>query len=157
MDTEKVVRKELLALLKDHNAHLSVEEALADFPMERINAQIPHVDYTPWQLLEHMRLAQWDIIEFVRNPDHVSPKWPNGYWPSKTIEASKEAWEKSVNAFFTDLRSAAEMVKNPATDLYSSLPHAPKYTIFREILLIADHNAYHLGQLVLLKKHWNQQ
>ena len=154
MDTEKRIRKELLALLKDHNAHLSVEQALADFPLEHINTQLPHVDYTPWQLLEHMRIAQWDIIEFVKNPDHVSPEWPEGYWPSKEIEATKETWEKTVRAFFVDLRSAEELVKNQDTDLYSPLSHAPKYTIFREILLIADHNAYHLGQLVLLKKHW---
>ena len=154
MDREKVIRNELLAVLKDHNAHLSAEQVLSDFPIEHINTQLPHVDYTPWQLLEHMRLAQCDIIEFVRNSDHVSPKWPEGYWPSKEVDATKKMWEKSVKDFFTDLRSAEEMVKNPGIDLYAPLPHAPKYTIFREILLIADHNAYHLGQLVLLKKHW---
>lgn len=157
MDIQKVIRKELLALLKDHNAHLSVEQAIADFPMEHINTQTQHVDYTPWQLLEHMRLAQWDIIEFIRNPDYVSPKWPEGYWPSKKIEASKEMWDKTINDFFADLHEAEEMVKNPEMDLYSTLHHAPKYTIFREILLIADHNAYHLGQLVLLKKYWIQK
>ena len=156
MDREKVIRKELLAVLKDHNAHLSVEQVLADFPLERINTQLSNVDYTPWQLLEHMRLAQWDIIEFVRNPDHVSPKWPEGYWPSKEVDATKEMWEKSVKDFFNDLRSAEEVVKNTDIDLYAPLPHAPKYTIFREILLIADHNAYHLGQLVLLKKYWSK-
>ena len=157
MDTEKVIRNELLALLKDHNAHLSVEQAIADFPIEHVNTLVPHVEYTPWQLLEHMRLAQGDIIEFIRNPDYVSPKWPEGYWPSMEIEASKEMWENSVEKFFVDLRTAEEIVKNPDSDLYSPLSHAPKYTIFREILLIVDHNAYHLGQLVLLKKYWIQQ
>lgn len=154
MHAEKVIRRELLAVLKDHNAHLSIPQAIADFPLEHINTQIPHVDYTPWQLLEHMRIAQWDIVEFVMNPDHVSPKWPEGYWPSKELEATKEMWEKTVNKLLADLHSAEEMVMNPDIDLYSPLPHAPKYTIFREILLIADHNAYHLGQLVLLKKYW---
>lgn len=154
MDAEKVIREELLALLKDHNAHVTVKQVLRDFPLEHINTQLSRVDYTPWQLAEHMRIAQWDIIEFVKNPDHVSPKWPDGYWPSKEIAASKKMWEETVNILLADLRSAEEMVKNPSTDLCSPLPHAPNYTILREMMLIADHNAYHLGQLVLLKKYW---
>ena len=152
MDSEKIIREQLKVLLKGHNAHVSIEQTLTDFPLTHINTQLPNVDYTPWQLLEHMRIAQWDIIEFINNPNHVSPKWPDGYWPSKEIKASKEIWESTVENLLSDLNSVEDMLKNPDTNLYSPLSHAPKYTIFREILLIADHNAYHFGQLVLMKK-----
>lgn len=155
MDSQKVIREQLIALLTGHNAHLSLEQAIADFPPEHMNTQLPHVDYTPWQLLEHMRIAQWDIIEFVINPNHISPKWPEGYWPSREIEATKQMWENTVNQLFHGLKSAEEIVLNSHIDLYSPIPHAPGYNIFREILLIADHNAYHTGQFVLLKKYWN--
>jgi hypothetical protein len=99
-----------------------------------------------------MRIAQWDIIEFIRNPEHVSPKWPEEYWPPLDVDTDEAAWNSSVERFFVDLDAAEEILMDPGTDLYAPIPHALEYTVFREMVLIADHNSYHLGQLVLLKK-----
>jgi len=103
-------------------------------------------------LLEHMRLAQWDILEFSRNPKHVSPAWPEGYWPTSEAPPSQKAWESSIAAFKKDLRSMEHLVANPKTDLCAKLPWGDGQTLLREALLAADHNAYHLGQLIMLRK-----
>jgi hypothetical protein len=152
MNSEMVLREQLRLLLKGHNAHLSIEQAIEDFPLAKINARLPNVDYTPWQLLEHMRIAQWDILQFINDPNHVSPGWPDGYWPQRDVEADEETWKSTVDNLLSGLDSVEALLMNGDIDLYSPLSHAPKYTILREILLIADHNAYHLGQLMLLKK-----
>ena len=149
-DTE--VRKQLLALLRGGNAHLNFDQAVADFPMEQINRHPPHVPYTPWHLLEHLRIAQWDILEFIRTPGHVSPPWPQGYWPPPDRQADENQWHQTLQAFRSDLQSLAEIVEEPETDLYASLPHAAGYTILREILVVADHNAYHLGEFAILRQ-----
>jgi len=112
-------------------------------------AGAPH---TPWQLLEHMRIAQWDILEFSRNPKHVSPDFPAGYWPKTEAPASKAAWDKSIATFRADLKEMKKLVKHPKTDLYARIPHGEGQTILREALLIVDHNAYHLGQLAMIRK-----
>jgi hypothetical protein len=103
-------------------------------------------------LLEHMRMAQWDILEFSRNPRHESPKWPEGYWPETEMPPSEQAWKDSIAAFRKDLHAMEQLVANPRTDLYAKLPWGDGQTVLREALLVADHNAYHLGQLVMLRK-----
>jgi hypothetical protein len=108
--------------------------------------------YTPWQLLEHMRIAQWDILEFSRNPEHVSPEFPGGYWPEIAAPPAKPAWDKSVRSFRSDLDAIRKLVANPKTDLFARIKHGEGQTILREALLAADHNAYHLGQLVLVRR-----
>lgn len=152
MSTDQVVREQLLFLLDGGNAHMTFDQVVADFPMEAINSRPPKVDYTPWHLLEHIRIAQWDILEFSRNPDHVSPKWPAGYWPNGDAQANEAQWQATINSFRGDLKALQDMARDPATDLYADLPHAPGYTILREILLVADHNAYHIGELAILRQ-----
>jgi hypothetical protein len=152
MPSDQVVREQLLALLSGGNAHMSFEQAVADFPAEYFNTKPPNITYTPWHILEHLRIAQWDILEFIRNPAHVSPQWPEGYWPHPAETTDQEGWKKTVNAFLSDLGTLQDIVKDPATDLYAQIPHAPGYTIFREILVVSDHNAYHIGEFGVLRQ-----
>ncbi len=152
MNADKVVRDQLLALLRGGNAHMNFEAMIDDFPGDRINDVPPNVHYSPWQLLEHMRIAQWDILEFIRDPNHKSPDWPRGYWPTPGASANGEQWKITVEGFKADLRDLIALVEDPETDLYSDLPHADGYTILREILLVADHNAYHIGEFAILRQ-----
>ncbi len=152
MTDDTVLRAQLLALLDGQNAHINFDNAVADFPMTAINRHPPNVPYTPWHLLEHIRIAQWDILEFVRNPDHVSPEWPKGYWPAPDALASEEDWQATVAQIRADLDAVKALVADPATDLTAELPHAPGYTVLREALLVADHNAYHIGEFAILRQ-----
>jgi len=152
VDADRVVREQLLFLLLGGNAHMTFDQAVADFPMERINSLPPKVSYTPWHLLEHIRIAQWDILEFTRDPNHVSPQWPEGYWPQPDEQADEVKWEKTNNDFRADLRALQDMVEDSGTDLYVPLGHATGYTVLREIMLVADHNAYHIGEFAVLRQ-----
>src|SRR4029434_4665922 len=155
MSTDGVLRKHILNLLRGGGAHVDSAEAIADFPARLRGVKPPHAPHTAWQLLEHMRLAQWDILEFCRKPTHVSPEFPAGYWPSTEAPPDETAWEKSVAAFHADLKAMQKLVEDPGTDLLSHIRHPeakPEHTVLREALLVADHNAYHLGQLVLLRR-----
>ena len=152
MDKDDVVRKQLLALLGGGNAHIGFDRVVTEFPLERINSRLPNIPYSAWELLEHLRIAQWDILEFIRNPDHVSPKWPEGYWPENEGPSDDSTWTKSVEQFQEDLLEMQSLVANPDTDLFEKIPHGKGQNILREALLLADHNAYHVGQLVLLRK-----
>ena len=151
-DKDRLLREHLLYLLRGGGAHVKFEEALKDFPAALFNARAEGVPYTPWQLLEHMRIAQWDIVEFSRSAAHVSPEWPEGYWPDKSGEASEADWRRSVERFRADLREMEALVEDPAGDLYAAIPHGDGQTLLREALLVADHNAYHLGALVTLRR-----
>jgi hypothetical protein len=151
-EKDRSLREHLLYLLRGGGAHIKFEEVVKDFPVELVNSKVEGVPYTSWQLLEHMRIAQRDIVEFGRNPKHVSPDWPEGYWPDKSIEADANAWRGSIEGFLEDLRAMQALVEDAATDLYAPIPHGTGQTILREALLVADHNAYHLGALVTLKR-----
>jgi hypothetical protein len=151
-DRDRALREHLLYLLRGGGAHIEFEEALKDFPEALFNARAAGVPYTPWQLLEHMRIAQWDIVEFSRSAAHVSPAWPEGYWPDKTFEAGPEDWRRSVEGFRADLRRMEALVEDESSDLYAAIPHGTGQTLLREALLVADHNAYHLGALVTLRR-----
>jgi hypothetical protein len=155
MNDNDVLRAQLLALLGGGNAHMGFEAAVADFPLEHINRKPSNVGYTPWHLLEHLRLSQWDILEFVQNPDHVSPPWPSGYWPDPEQEADGARWQQSLDQFRANLAAVQALAADPETDLFGPIPHAPGYTIFREILLVADHNAYHVGEFAILRQVMN--
>ena len=110
------------------------------------------VPFTPWRLLEHLRMAQWDILEFSRNAKHKSPKWPEGYWPDGDAPPNSAAWDASVAAFRRDLVEMEKLVKDPSKDLFDPIPHGQGQTLLREALLVADHNSYHVGQLILLRR-----
>ena len=151
-DSASVLREHVVYLLRGGGAHLDFDAAVADLPADLRGAKPPGVPHTPWRLLEHMRIAQWDILEFSRNPQHVSPKFPDGYWPKGDVPPDAAAWDRSIASFRADLQAMEDLVTNPATDLFAPIPRGQGQTILREALLITDHNAYHLGQLVVVRR-----
>ncbi len=150
--SDRALRQHVLYLLRGGGAHLSFDQAITGLPARLRGAKAPGAAHTAWQILEHLRIAQWDILEFSRNPKHVSPKFPQGYWPRTASPPGRTSWAKSVAAFRADLKAMQKLVQNPATDLFATIPHGDGQTILREALLVADHNAYHLGELVLLRR-----
>ena len=146
------LREQLVYILKGGGAHVHFEDALDGFPAGLRGTYAKGLPHTAWQLLEHTRIAQWDILEFSRNPKHVSPDFPGGYWPKTPAPADAADWDKSVKEFVRDLASFVQLVKNPRTDLFKTIPHGDHQTVLREALLLADHNSYHLGQLVDLRR-----
>lgn len=153
MSADPIVRAHLITVLQGRGAHLTFDDAVANFPMEQINTRPPNINYTPWHLLEHLRIAQWDILEYIRNPQHVSPEWPLGYWPSPDAQADSAAWDKTLQAFRQDMQALIALVDDTATDLYEPIPHGyDGHTILREVLLVADHNAYHIGEFAILRQ-----
>ncbi|QDU40010.1 DinB superfamily protein [Maioricimonas rarisocia] len=147
---DHALREHVLNTLRGRGAHLGFDQAIENLPLGYLGAKVPGCPHTPWRILEHMRIAQWDILEFSRNPEHVSPDFPDGYWPPDNAPPTTTAWEESVAAFRADLQAMQDLVADPETDLLAPIPHGDGQTILREALLIADHNAYHLGQLVIL-------
>lgn len=156
----KALRDHLLWLLRGGHAHVFFDRAVAGLPVRFRGMKPAGLPYSSWMLVEHMRLAQWDILEFSRKPRHVSPKWPEGYWPKTAAPPDPSAWRKTVAGFQRDLGAMIALVKNPSTDLYEKIPHGDGQTILREALLLADHNAYHLGQLIVVRRMlgaWKEQ
>jgi hypothetical protein len=152
MDTNAALRQHVLDLLKGGNAHATFEQAVKDLPAELQGKTPKGAEHSPWELLEHLRIAQWDIVEFSIDPKHKSPDWPLGYWPTKAAPPDEKAWDKSVRAFRKDLRTLCDLVADESTDLLTPIPHGTGQTVLREALLTADHNAYHVGQLILVRR-----
>jgi DinB family protein len=152
LDKDQALRDHLLELLRSRSAHLDFGKAIGGLPPELRGAQAAGIPHTVWQLLEHLRIAQWDILEFSRNPDHVSPAWPEGYWPETAAPPDAAAWDRSVEAFRRDLQAMQDLVAAPKTDLYAKIPWGDGQTVLREAILVADHNAYHLGQIVSVRQ-----
>ena len=146
------LRKHLAETLNMKGAHLNLKEALAGFPPEKRGVKPPGAPHTAWQLLEHMRFAQEDILDFSRNPKYREKKWPDDYWPSTEAPPSEAAWDKSVKQFEKDLAEMQDLIADTKHDLLSKIPHGSGQTLLREALLVADHNSYHLGQIVFLRK-----
>ncbi|MFZ0687978.1 MAG: DinB family protein [Terriglobales bacterium] len=149
---DQSLREHVLYLLRGGGAHTDFDAAIGDWPVQIAGAKVANFPHTAWMLLEHMRLAQWDILEFSRNSKHVSPKWPEGYWPESESPQTERKWKASIAAFKKDLRAMERLVGDRKVDLYAKIPWGEGQTILREALLMADHNAYHLGQLVMLRK-----
>src|SRR5262245_35965158 len=153
MSNDESLRQHLVWLLGEGNAHLTFDAAIASLPVKFRGAMASGVPHTPWRLVEHMRIAQWDILEFCRNPKHISPEFPKGYWPATDAPPDDSAWNRTVQSFRADLQAMQQLVANPATDLFAPIAHAgDRQTILREALLVADHNAYHLGQLIIVRR-----
>jgi hypothetical protein len=147
-DNDKALREHIVYLLQDGGAHAKFDDVITDVPTELRGKQPAGLPHSLWMLLEHMRIGQWDILEFSRNAKHLSPEWPKGYWPKTDLPPSAAAWDESVKSFRADLKAMADMIKNPKTDLFARIPWGDGQTILREALLAADHNAYHLGQML---------
>jgi len=152
VDQKEVIRKQLLFSLRGGNAHTAIKRGINYFPIEFINRKMSNVDYTPWQLLDHMQRAQFDIIKFITDTNYKSPDWPKGYWSDKNEMADEDKWKDTVEEFFEGLDVMEKFVKDDKHDLFAKIPHSPQYTIFREVLVLSTHNSYHLGQLMLMKK-----
>lgn len=147
-DSQEALREHLVELLAGGGAHAKFDDVLKSIPLKVRGQKPPGLPHSPWMLLEHMRIAQWDILEFSRNPKHESPEWPEGYWPKSPAPSSEKAWDKSLQDFRRDLKAMQELVENPETDLFAKIPWGDGQNILREALLVADHNAYHLAQIV---------
>ena len=151
MKKDKALREHLLYLLNGGGAHLDFDSVIAGLPRRRRGRKPKGAPHTPWQLLEHLRICQWDILDFCRNSNYEELPFED-YWPKTAAPPSDAAWNRSLKAFRADLRAMKELVANPKTNLYARIPHGNGQTILREALLVADHNAYHLGQLVLVRR-----
>jgi hypothetical protein len=153
MDHLGDLKTHLMNLLDAETAHINFDGAVRNFPPALRGVKPQSAPHTPWQLLEHLRITQWDILEFSRNPKHVSPKWPEGYWPGSEAPHGDAAWKESVENFRRDLKQMKDLLNNASEEqLYAQIPHGEGQTLLREVLLLADHNAYHLGQLVYARK-----
>lgn len=149
---DQELRDHLLELLKAGSAHLGFDEAIEGLPPELRGKKAPGLAHTVWQLVEHLRFTQEDILEFSRNPGYKEPKWPDDYWPDTEAPPSDDAWEQSVEAFGRDLQAMKDLVADPGTDLFAKIPWGSGQTILREAMLVADHNAYHVGQIVTVRQ-----
>jgi hypothetical protein len=152
MDKDRALRDHLLELLRCGSAHLDFDKAIADLPANLRGVRPEGSPHSVWELVEHLRFTQWDILDFSRNPDYTTPNWPEDYWPKTPAPANDAAWEESVAAFHRDLKAMQDLVADPKTDLYAKIPWGEGQTILREAMLVADHNAYHLGQIVLVRQ-----
>jgi hypothetical protein len=148
---DKAFREAMGKMLNQSEAHVDWKEALEEVPVKMRGVRPPGSPHSLWELLEHARIAQWDILEFSRDPKHVSPDFPSGYWPESQAPPSEAAWDKSVKDFLRDMQSMARLFTE-TKDLLMPIPHGSGQTILREALLAADHNAYHLGQFVLIRR-----
>lgn len=147
------LKRHLLDQLDSENAHINFDNAVKNFPAALQGVKPKGAPHTPWQLLEHMRIAQWDILEFSRDAGHASPKWPSGYWPKSEAPPDEAAWQQSAKQFRSDLEEMKGLLKKASEEqLYARISHGEGQTLLREVLLVADHNAYHLGQLVYARK-----
>jgi hypothetical protein len=151
-DQTQILRDHLLELLKGGHGHATFDKAVEDLPANLRGAKASGLPHTVWQLVEHLRIAQWDILEFSRDKDHVSPDFPKGYWPETTEPPDEAAWEKSVETFRKDLQAVQDLVADPKTDLYAKLPWGDGQIVLREAMLVADHNAYHVAQIVSVRQ-----
>jgi hypothetical protein len=152
MDSEKDLRKHVIELLEGGHAHATFDKAIANFPAELRGQKAANLPHSAWMLLEHMRIAQWDILEFCRNRKHKSPKWPEGYWPATDDPPSDAQWNTSIKQFGAELKEMSELLKDPKVDLFAKIPWGDGQTILREAFLIADHNAYHIAQIVNVRR-----
>ena len=150
--SDKALREHLVNLLSGRDAHIDWKESFKSISPKMRGVRPDGLPYSLWELLEHMRIAQRDILEFSRDAKHVSPEWPKGYWPATPAPPSPAAWDKSMKSFSRDLDQMKKLVANPKTDLFAKIPHGTGQTVLREALLVADHNSYHLGQVLTVRR-----
>ena len=149
---EQPLRDQLLALLKGGQAHADFEKAVAGLAPDKQGERAPGLPHSPWELLEHLRIAQWDILEFSRDPKHESPEWPSAYWPETPAPPTAKAWDESVAQFRQDHQAFSQLIGDHKADLFAPIEGGDGQTLLREALLVADHNAYHIGQLILVRQ-----
>ena len=146
------LRSELIRLLQGRDARMSFDEAVAGFPEASMNAFPPNVAYTPWHLLEHVRLTQRDILDYIVDRDYVEPRWPDDYWPARAATASTGQFAATLDGYRRDSEALQALVADPATDLLAVIPNTPGHTILREVRVVGDHNAYHIGEFAVIRQ-----
>ena len=152
MQSDKLLRQHVVKLLTSQDAHVDFETAIKDLPA-KVRGQRPKgAEHSPWEVLEHLRITQWDLLEFAINPQHKSPEFPAGYWPASQAPAGDAEWDRSAENFRKDLKRLCELVSTESMDLFAKIPHGDGQTVLRQALVTADHNGYHLGELVLLRR-----
>ena len=152
---EKVLVKNLIDLIEKENAHASLAAALKDIPFKLLGEKIHGLPYSIWQLAEHIRIAQWDIMEFSKSAKHKSPDWPDDYWPKEVAPASEKEWEKCIEQIKKDRKEFVELLNNAGDDLYKPFEHGDGQSLLKEALVIADHNSYHTGEIIMLRRLLN--
>jgi len=149
---DQALRRHLLELLRGGHAHLNLDDAVNGFPVDEVGVRPSGSPHSAWELLEHIRIAQHDIVRFSQSAGHKSPPWPKGYWPGSPTPESQEQWDESLAQIHKDMADFEAMLGDAARDLYAPFPWGDGQTLLREAMMLADHNAYHLGQLVLVRK-----
>lgn len=150
MDTENSLRKELLNYLERPHTHGTLTDIVKDFPENLINERPGNLPYSFWQMLEHIRISQFDMVDFIRNPNYKELQWPKDYWPAE--EANPKMWNEAIEKFQNDIDALKKIVEDPKTDLFAPIPHGTGQTIFREVMQIVDHNSYHFGQFIAMRR-----
>lgn len=149
---DEILRQNVLSFLTWNDAHAGFDAATENLPPNLRGIRPPGAEHSPWEILEHLRITLWDILEFSRNPQHQSPEFPKGYWPESPEPPNDKAWDDCLMAYRKDLKAMCDLVADESTDLFAKIPHGDGQTILREALLAADHNSYHIGQLILLRR-----
>lgn len=155
MENDQIIRKQLVKFLNDSLAHMTLNEAVTDFPLGKINEKFPNGTYTPWHLLEHIRLTQRDIVDFCQNPNYKEPQWPQDYWPKESALADPKQWKETINIIRNDLKTLTKITLDKKTNLYTPIPWGNGQTILREIILVIDHNSYHVGEFAIMRQVMN--
>jgi len=148
----EAIRRQLVEMVEARGAHMPFDAAVADFPAEGMNRVVPNGVYTPWHLLEHIRFAQADILDYIRNRAYLEPTWPDNYWPARDAQATPAEFAATVESFRRDQVALRDLVADPATDLFATIPDTPGHTILREVRVAAAHNAYHIGEFAILRQ-----
>jgi len=152
MDQSDMLREQLIKLLGWQDAHVNFDDAVEGIPPQLQGVRPEGLPYSPWQLLEHIRITQRDILDFCRDPAYESPKWPDDYWPKSIVPTTPEAWAESVAAFRADRSALERLIADPTLDLFAKIPHGQGQTYLREVVLVADHSAYHVGEVVAVRR-----
>ncbi|GAB3807760.1 DinB family protein [Spirosoma humi] len=151
-EVNDAVRKQLISLLTGSNAHQSFDDAVQDLPAELRGVKPDKLPYSIWQLVDHIRIAQWDILEFSRDSSHQSPPWPSGYWPKELAPADEGAWQQALTQIREDRAAFVTLLNDSSRDLYAPFDHGDGQNLLREALLIADHTAYHVGEIIIIRR-----
>jgi hypothetical protein len=152
-EADDLLRRQLVSMIHGTEAHMAFEEAVRSFPDEAVNRRPPNVEYTPWHLVEHLRITQLDIVEYIRDAEgHVSPPWPVGYWPAPDAETTPDGFRASVEGYLADRAALEALVLDPATDLFAVLPGTPGHTVLREVVVVGNHDSYHVGEFAILRQ-----
>ena len=152
MTNDAALREQLRKVLDWEDAHVGFDKAIEGIPAELRGKKPDGAPYSAWQLLEHLRLAQYDILDFCRNPKYQEMKWPDDYWPASPAPKSAADWDESVRQFHADLKALQDLAADPSIDLFAKIPHGSGQTYLRQLLLVADHTAYHVGQLIVVRR-----